>query len=168
MTRCLFENTELYMFKNIIIKSYLVSMTYHDHWDRKPFRMVLWGSETDSVSHMKSCLGQVSTGFLSRPMSPVYYGVNKTYRCIQAMSKAFITWLWVTSSKPLTLPYRDFFSRTFTHPHTQVQACSFTHIHIHKHTLTNIQVHAHTHTHIHRSEERRVGKECRSRWSPYH
>ena len=22
--------------------------------------------------------------------------------------------------------------------------------------------------HIHRSEERRVGKECRSRWSPYH
>ena len=23
-------------------------------------------------------------------------------------------------------------------------------------------------TFIHRSEERRVGKECRSRWSPYH
>ena len=23
-------------------------------------------------------------------------------------------------------------------------------------------------THGHRSEERRVGKECRSRWSPYH
>ena len=23
-------------------------------------------------------------------------------------------------------------------------------------------------TNIHRSEERRVGKECRSRWSPYH
>src|SRR2546425_1101148 len=23
-------------------------------------------------------------------------------------------------------------------------------------------------THVHRSEERRVGKECRSRWSPYH
>ena len=22
--------------------------------------------------------------------------------------------------------------------------------------------------HSHRSEERRVGKECRSRWSPYH
>ena len=22
--------------------------------------------------------------------------------------------------------------------------------------------------HLHRSEERRVGKECRSRWSPYH
>src|SRR2546425_8020702 len=22
--------------------------------------------------------------------------------------------------------------------------------------------------HVHRSEERRVGKECRSRWSPYH
>ena len=22
--------------------------------------------------------------------------------------------------------------------------------------------------HAHRSEERRVGKECRSRWSPYH
>ena len=31
--------------------------------------------------------------------------------------------------------------------------------------------HAHTHqghTHNARSEERRVGKECRSRWSPYH
>ena len=25
-----------------------------------------------------------------------------------------------------------------------------------------------THLHICRSEERRVGKECRSRWSPYH
>src|SRR2546429_9008015 len=24
------------------------------------------------------------------------------------------------------------------------------------------------HHHAHRSEERRVGKECRSRWSPYH
>ena len=24
------------------------------------------------------------------------------------------------------------------------------------------------HSHILRSEERRVGKECRSRWSPYH
>src|SRR3989454_7728924 len=24
------------------------------------------------------------------------------------------------------------------------------------------------HPHVHRSEERRVGKECRSRWSPYH
>jgi len=23
-------------------------------------------------------------------------------------------------------------------------------------------------TNVHRSEERRVGKECRSRWSPYH
>src|SRR2546422_10203214 len=26
----------------------------------------------------------------------------------------------------------------------------------------------HTHIEKHRSEERRVGKECRSRWSPYH
>src|SRR3712207_7059546 len=25
-----------------------------------------------------------------------------------------------------------------------------------------------TDNHMHRSEERRVGKECRSRWSPYH
>jgi len=24
------------------------------------------------------------------------------------------------------------------------------------------------HSWVHRSEERRVGKECRSRWSPYH
>src|SRR4029434_11313548 len=35
------------------------------------------------------------------------------------------------------------------------------HASVHTHTPT------HTHTHI-RSEERRVGKECRSRWSPYH
>ena len=26
----------------------------------------------------------------------------------------------------------------------------------------------HTHHNFERSEERRVGKECRSRWSPYH
>ena len=26
----------------------------------------------------------------------------------------------------------------------------------------------HSGTHLDRSEERRVGKECRSRWSPYH
>ena len=26
----------------------------------------------------------------------------------------------------------------------------------------------HTHSYSFRSEERRVGKECRSRWSPYH
>src|SRR4029434_11331296 len=37
----------------------------------------------------------------------------------------------------------------------------------HTHTRTHTQTHAHTHTHT-RSEERRVGKECRSRWSPYH
>jgi len=29
-------------------------------------------------------------------------------------------------------------------------------------------VHQHLHTTQSRSEERRVGKECRSRWSPYH
>ena len=33
---------------------------------------------------------------------------------------------------------------------------------VHKYTFTN------THTYTYRSEERRVGKECRSRWSPYH
>ena len=32
-----------------------------------------------------------------------------------------------------------------------------------KHTALNF-----SHQYIHRSEERRVGKECRSRWSPYH
>src|ERR1035441_4363308 len=31
-----------------------------------------------------------------------------------------------------------------------------------------VHPHAHNHTHTHRSEERRVGKECRSRWAPYH
>src|SRR4029434_975093 len=58
-------------------------------------------------------------------------------------------------------------------------------------TITRTDTHKHTHTHTHtltvhspafpisahglmgvvmtrRSEERRVGKECRSRWSPYH
>src|SRR5256886_9410046 len=28
--------------------------------------------------------------------------------------------------------------------------------------------HSNIHRGVHRSEERRVGKECRSRWSPYH
>ena len=31
-----------------------------------------------------------------------------------------------------------------------------------------ITINAHSYTLITRSEERRVGKECRSRWSPYH
>src|SRR4029434_11333312 len=34
-----------------------------------------------------------------------------------------------------------------------------------KHTFCSTQTHTHT---LSRSEERRVGKECRSRWSPYH
>ena len=38
--------------------------------------------------------------------------------------------------------------------------CAYTHVHTQTHP--NIQ------THTWRSEERRVGKECRSRWSPYH
>ena len=37
----------------------------------------------------------------------------------------------------------------------------------HTHTQTHTQAHTHTQT-LTRSEERRVGKECRSRWSPYH
>ena len=31
-----------------------------------------------------------------------------------------------------------------------------------------IREHAEKRRHVNRSEERRVGKECRSRWSPYH
>src|SRR2546430_8600708 len=34
--------------------------------------------------------------------------------------------------------------------------------------LADHDVEAEGQQHIHRSEERRVGKECRSRWSPYH
>ena len=50
-----------------------------------------------------------------------------------------------------------------------------------RHTLApGVTIGRHTHEHemesmvivsgraVHRSEERRVGKECRSRWSPYH
>ena len=36
-----------------------------------------------------------------------------------------------------------------------------------KHAHANEPSHKHLHFHV-RSEERRVGKECRSRWSPYH
>src|SRR5260370_41090959 len=32
----------------------------------------------------------------------------------------------------------------------------------------NVLIHSFVHVAIPRSEERRVGKECRSRWSPYH
>ena len=34
--------------------------------------------------------------------------------------------------------------------------------------VTHIIITAHFSDHLDRSEERRVGKECRSRWSPYH
>src|SRR5258708_28405520 len=33
---------------------------------------------------------------------------------------------------------------------------------------TNVRTHVHEYGGAARSEERRVGKECRSRWSPYH
>src|ERR1022692_5170412 len=36
-----------------------------------------------------------------------------------------------------------------------------------RHTLL-VHLNAHNHGAVLRSEERRVGKECRSRWSPYH
>ena len=34
--------------------------------------------------------------------------------------------------------------------------------------ITNVKVGLEATIHLCRSEERRVGKECRSRWSPYH
>src|SRR4029434_11331265 len=37
----------------------------------------------------------------------------------------------------------------------------------HTHTHTPLSLHLHPSLLIARSEERRVGKECRSRWSPY-
>ena len=38
-----------------------------------------------------------------------------------------------------------------------------------RHGTLTVKLYApHTADHQHRSEERRVGKECRSRWSPYH
>ena len=45
------------------------------------------------------------------------------------------------------------------------------HRHHHLHSDTERDVHSPRHKgfiYSHRSEERRVGKECRSRWSPYH
>ena len=62
----------------------------------------------------------------------------------------------------------DIHTRTRTHAYTHTYMDSNTHIYTH-----NIGVSLpHTLTHIHkitlRSEERRVRKECRSRWSPYH
>ena len=36
------------------------------------------------------------------------------------------------------------------------------------HDISGFQSHSHPETRSLRSEERRVGKECRSRWSPYH
>src|SRR5690348_18359071 len=38
----------------------------------------------------------------------------------------------------------------------------------HDHSHDHDHGHSHNHYRAHRSEERRVGKECRSRWAPYH
>ena len=37
-----------------------------------------------------------------------------------------------------------------------------------KQELTNDEIKYFVDAYVNRSEERRVGKECRSRWSPYH
>src|SRR4029434_4253448 len=75
--------------------------------------------------------------------------------------------------------------KTFTNKfHRHIPFFSFTKygkhgLSIHSHARAHAHAHTHTHTHIHtqtyfelcthrRTEERRVGKECRSRWSPYH
>ena len=59
---------------------------------------------------------------------------------------------------------------TTTHCHTQPHTA--THCNTLQHTVTHCNTLQNTATHCkilqHRSEERRVGKECRSRWSPYH
>ena len=77
---------------------------------------------------------------------------------------------------------------THTHVHTFTQTPTYAFLqpwvvkHTHTHTTTHaflLGSHSHTNTHtlynnmylytpLGRSEERRVGKECRSRWSPYH
>ena len=70
------------------------------------------------------------------------------------------------------------------HGHTQTLAQINTHAQTHTHTHTHIYIYTYIYMHIYmyvyiytynvyiyvyiRSEERRVGKECRSRWSPYH
>ena len=58
------------------------------------------------------------------------------------------------------------YSLKHTHKHTHTYTYSLKHTHKHTHTYTYSL--KHTHTNTGRSEERRVGKECRSRWSPYH
>ena len=47
---------------------------------------------------------------------------------------------------------------------------NFADIRLHLENITdrNISILAENHLNLIRSEERRVGKECRSRWSPYH
>ena len=39
---------------------------------------------------------------------------------------------------------------------------------LHKHSAAKINLTMAHQSQVRRSEERRVGKECRSRWSPYH
>src|SRR3712207_9095923 len=41
-------------------------------------------------------------------------------------------------------------------------------VHLHDEVADGLGAHAAAEVHAVRSEERRVGKECRSRWSPYH
>ena len=60
-----------------------------------------------------------------------------------------------TPKDEVTLLLRDFKPKSMLHlPVHNVERARFPVIDVHNH--------------VNRSEERRVGKECRSRWSPYH
>ena len=67
-------------------------------------------------------------------------------------------------------PHRKFIHIEI-HPHHNSPTPQFAHVAIHPYCKIHPRckfVHITIHPCAERSEERRVGKECRSRWSPYH
>ena len=65
--------------------------------------------------------------------------------------------VFIDSNSLFTKPHRDF-SKIWTHEKLDVYI----------EMIESADLYDHVKLVIPRSEERRVGKECRSRWSPYH
>ena len=105
------------------------------------------------------------------------YGVSR--KPINTAKQQNSTWyllgclLSTTSSQTFAsnLTWTERTTETLNHGHKHYATPTTPHSHEHYATLTDPYSHEHyaTPTTPHsRSEERRVGKECRSRWSPYH
>ena len=132
------------------------------------------------------------SGISSRANVFIEFGSEVTFENFQQYGERNVsTWRRSYSVAPPPLeplhPYHPPPLHTHTHtpllshsPHTHLKPHTLYFIYflgvsgacvcLHTYTRTHAHIHSHTQTHAHtrRSEERRVGKECRSRWSPYH